>query len=308
MKNNGLQFTKTEVALYTKAWNKGLDAHLQPNYGKFHNETTRNKMRKSSSKGVTSKFYKTGNTSWRKQVAIFCKGYHTELMITQSYRCAINGNLITRETSEVDHIIPVYARPDLAFDKTNLQVLSKTIHREKSRKETYESKYTASFSKIKSIEYVGLKETYDIEVDHTDHNYIANGIITHNSQRYADPTSMEFVTREARLQDVKNRQNSIETDDKNLHETWKVIQDVYIKQAKIDYQWAIDKGIAKEVARAILPEGLTTSRLYMAGSLRSWMHYCDLRRSNGTQLEHMKIAEACWTELLTVYPFLGELE
>ena len=144
---------------------------------------------------------------------------------------------------------------------------------------------------------------------------IARQILRHRSfsfqefsQRYADPTKMEFVTREARLQDTKNRQNSIQTDDKTLQGTWKVIQDTYIDQAKVDYQWAIDHGIAKEVARSILPEGLTNSRLYMAGTLRSWIHYCQLRTKNGTQKEHMEIAEMCWKELKLIYPFLAEIE
>lgn len=143
---------------------------------------------------------------------------------------------------------------------------------------------------------------------------IARQILRHRSfsfqefsQRYADPTKdLGFVTRAARLQDEKNRQNSIETDDKTLQSTWKVIQDKAIEQTIIDYKWAIDHGIAKEQARSILPEGLTVSRMYMAGSVRSWIHYCELRMSNGTQREHRDVATSAWYELTREFPTLRD--
>ena len=112
------------------------------------------------------------------------------------------------------------------------------------------------------------------------------------SQRYA--VSEDFETREARLQDEKNRQNSIETDDKNLAEDWNMQQMKVINQAKDAYEWALNKGIAKEQARAVLPEGNTMTTIYMAGTLRSWIHYCKLRGGHGTQLEHTGIADTCW--------------
>tara|TARA_Y100000817_G_scaffold292430_1_gene264654 strand:+ start:149 stop:823 length:675 start_codon:yes stop_codon:yes gene_type:complete len=112
------------------------------------------------------------------------------------------------------------------------------------------------------------------------------------SQRYA--VSEFFETREARLQDEKNRQNSLETDDKNLAEDWNMQQMKVINQAKDAYEWALNKGIAKEQARAVLPEGNTMTTIYMAGTLRSWIHYCKLRGGHGTQLEHTGIADTCW--------------
>ena len=112
------------------------------------------------------------------------------------------------------------------------------------------------------------------------------------SQRYA--VSEFFETREARLQDEKNRQNSLETDDKNLAEDWNMQQMKVINQAKDAYEWALNKGIAKEQARAVLPEGNTMTTIYMAGTLRSWIHYCKLRGGHGTQLEHTGIADKCW--------------
>ena len=129
------------------------------------------------------------------------------------------------------------------------------------------------------------------------------------SQRYADPTKdLDFVLREARLQDTKNRQNSIETDNLQLQSFWEERQKRVIEEAKNAYEWAIANGIAKEQARAVLPEGLTVSRLYMAGSLRSWIHYIQLRSENGTQKEHINIAKACAEVIATVFPLSKELQ
>jgi len=123
------------------------------------------------------------------------------------------------------------------------------------------------------------------------------------SQRYA--VSENYTTREARMQDKTNRQNSYETDNKELSEEWNMQQASIISKAKEVYHWALDNGIAKEQARAVLPEGNTETTMYMAGSLRSWVHYCDLRRSNGTQKEHMEIAEKCWDIIVQHFPQIG---
>ena len=141
---------------------------------------------------------------------------------------------------------------------------------------------------------------------------IARQILRHRSfafqefsQRYADPTSdLGFETRESRLQDHKNRQNSIETEDAKLLEEWKNRQAKVINEARGAYKWAIEKGIAKEQARAVLPEGNTLSRMYMNGTLRSWIHYCLLRMGPETQKEHREIALACWQEIIKIYPSL----
>jgi thymidylate synthase (FAD) len=124
------------------------------------------------------------------------------------------------------------------------------------------------------------------------------------SQRYA--VSNIFENREARLQDTKNRQNSIETDDDDLAEHWSAIQSDLIAHAKDAYSWALGKGIAKEQARAVLPEGNTETTLYMAGSLRSWIHYCELRMANGTQKEHMDVAKKCWDIIVGHFPAVEE--
>lgn len=120
------------------------------------------------------------------------------------------------------------------------------------------------------------------------------------SQRYAEST--EFERRECRLQDKKNRQNSIETEDKELAEWWRMAQSELIEKTKLLYKAALDHGIAKEQARAILPEGNTKTTLYMSGTLRSWIHYCQLRMENGTQKEHSEIADRCWDVLSQHFP------
>ena len=126
------------------------------------------------------------------------------------------------------------------------------------------------------------------------------------SQRYANPVKdLEFVTREARMQDPKNRQNSIETDNSKIAEEWTNIQNEVIETATKAYNWAIESGIAKEQARSVLPEGNTVSRLYMNGTLRSWIHYIQLRAANGTQKEHMEIAIACAEVIHKNFP-MGE--
>jgi thymidylate synthase (FAD) len=119
---------------------------------------------------------------------------------------------------------------------------------------------------------------------------------------------MEFVTREARLQDSKNRQNSVALDsDNDLHVAWKIKQLSIIHECKLAYSWAIDNGIAKEQARVVLPEGLTMSRMYMNGTLRSWVHYIELRTANGTQKEHMEVAKYCAFEIAKIFPLMNEI-
>ena len=144
---------------------------------------------------------------------------------------------------------------------------------------------------------------------------IARQILRHRSfsfqefsQRYADPTKdLSFVLREARLQDTKNRQNSVENTNLALAAWWEERQKRVIKEAEEAYAWAIDNGIAKEQARAVLPEGLTVSRLYMNGTLRSWIHFIELRSANGTQKEHQEVARQCAKVIAEVFPLAKEL-
>jgi thymidylate synthase (FAD) len=148
---------------------------------------------------------------------------------------------------------------------------------------------------------------------------IARQILRHRSfsfqefsQRYADPTKdLDFEIREARLQDLKNRQNSIaidlnEAEGRELNKLWIEKQQELIRLAKETYTWAVNNGIAKEQARAVLPEGNTVSRMYMNGTLRSWVHYIELRSANGTQLEHIEIAKACAVVIAEAFPMVQE--
>jgi len=128
------------------------------------------------------------------------------------------------------------------------------------------------------------------------------------SQRYADPTKdLSFVLREARLQDTENRQNSVENNNLALAAWWEERQKRVIEEARNAYDWAITNGIAKEQARAVLPEGLTVSRLYMNGTLRSWIHFIELRSANGTQKEHQEVARECAKVIAEVFPLANEL-
>ena len=139
---------------------------------------------------------------------------------------------------------------------------------------------------------------------------IARQILRHRSfcfqefsQRYADPTEdLGFVKRQIRLQDPKNRQNSIlVTADNGMKFQWEIYQDHVIRAVLEGYKWAIENGMAKEQARALMPEGLTLSRMYVNGTLRSWIHFCNVRRGNGTQLEHIDVANKCWDEINNLF-------
>ena len=150
-----------------------------------------------------------------------------------------------------------------------------------------------------------------LEIDTT--RDIARQILRHRSfsfqefsQRYADASQLGFVTREARLQDTKNRQNSLPSTDFTLDDMWQIQQNKLLEQVQQTYKWALDNGIAKEQARAVLPEGNTKSRMYMNGTLRSWVHYIQLRSANGTQKEHQEIALACAAAIQPIFPMISE--
>lgn len=164
-------------------------------------------------------------------------------------------------------------------------------------------KYLMSNQHWSPLEMVSI--TMEIETTRD----IARQILRHRSfsfqefsQRYADASQLGFTTRECRMQDPKNRQNSIPSEDLELNRVWNLIQNEFIQFGKEHYQWALENGIAKEQARSILPEGLIKSRMYMAGTFRSWYHYCQLRMANGTQKEHQQIAQECWDVLKTQFP------
>ncbi len=309
LKIHGLQFTKKEVSQYTPIWNKGLDKELQPMFGKLHPNSTKLKMVDSSKKGSESNlfchgdqrpFYHEVRDFWYKVKNLMykeCQGI-----------CAETGKFCTYEDMQIDHKLPISKFPDLAYSRENVRLVHKDFHREKTIQELSTRLETVTWSKVKSIEFKGFEETYDMEVEHSSHNYIANGVVTHNSQRYADPTKdLGFVIREARLQDHKNRQNSIDLNledstGRSLSEEWRNRQLEILDLVKEHYLWAIENGIAKEQARAILPEGNTKSRMYMQGTIRSFIHYIELRREEGTQREHQEVAIAVGKAISQIFP------
>lgn len=163
-------------------------------------------------------------------------------------------------------------------------------------------------------QHYSVFETVNILMEIETPRDIARQLLRHRSftfqefsQRYAE--AQEFIMRDARLQDEKNRQNSIVTDDIALQTEWKYRQDHLLEYVKLHYNWALENGIAKECARVILPEGLTMSKLYVNGTLRSWIHYAKLREKNGTQLEHADIALKVMTRdtIFKYFPFLEEV-
>lgn len=311
LKRFNLSFTPAEVSSYTETWNKNLPREMQPMYGKNHSEATRSKMQQSALKGADSSLYRTGGNakrSYRKQVADYWYKRKLALYNTNGGVCEISKHPYDISELEIDHIKPVSQNPELAFDINNIRLIHKDLHKEKTVSESAIKQMTVTWQKVISVDYVGVEQTYDLEVEHESHNYVANGIVTHNSQRYADVTKMGFTTRECRLQDTKNRQNSIETDNAELEQWWQHAQEAASLAAVDVYVEALEKGIAKEQARALLPIGLTMSRLYMTGDIRSWLHYLVVRLDPTTQKEHRELAQLIAAEVSKYFDLTPILE
>jgi hypothetical protein len=198
----------------------------------------------------------------------------------------------------VDHILCVSQFPEKAFDKDNLQILCTDCHRQKTKDDL---KYSIKWALIEEILPVGLEETFDLEVSHGSHNYIANGIVTHNSQRYAQALTYEEYP--ARRQDDKNRQNSVDdmSDEDKSWFSW--AQGHVWNLCYALYEIALSKGIAKEQARFLLPLNTATT-IYMTGSARSWIHYLELRSAHGTQKEAnlcSRISRCCCRARMVIF-------
>ncbi len=200
--------------------------------------------------------------------------------------------LKTKGLFNIEHIITYCARVSNPANQAN------TTTSEKLLKYLIDNKHWSPFEMVNAC--LEIRTTRDI----------ARQILRHRSfsfqefsQRYADPTKdLAFVYREARLQDKTNRQNSISTDNKSLQDQWMWQQELVEKVCRNVYEWAMEAGIAKECARAILPEGLTESVMYVNGSIRSWIHYLEVRCDKSTQKEHRLIADACLRELAKILP------
>lgn len=309
LKIHNIGYTKKENAITFNVWNKNKRGYSLPK----KSLETKKKHQLSAKKGKDSNLWRGGNSSKRQGVDPI-EAY--EFRKTKNFTCERCG---TYGNTDIHHKVPVSVDPSLEHDQHNWELLCRSCHIKHHKKEDYsgwqamgatarkQSAYVPKWVTVEKIEFLGQEETYDIEVEHASHNYIANGIIVHNSQRYADPTKdLDFVVREARLQDTKNRQNSIEVDDPELKEFWEEKQKEVIRKSKEVYDWAISNGIAKEQARAVLPEGLMSSRMYMNGTIRSWLHFIQLRSGNGTQKEHAEIARACAEAIAKIFPLSEE--
>lgn len=288
LKKLNLSFTKKEVAQCHGVWNKGKYGYK---WGR-HSLQSIEKMRKAAKRGKESNLWKGGaNRNERIKIADWCNSLRSEFLRQFNYKCNKCGN---NNKLELHHVKQISEYPELAYEKSNIEVLCKCCHTKHHklnghhkiwRQKSKNYKLSIVWSKIKCVKYLGEQMTYDLEVDHKSHNYVANGIIVHNSQRYAEPDPEDFEIRECRFQDKTNRQSSIEVDEndikqKDIAEWWNKAQQDILNLAIDTYDWAIARGIAKEQARVVLPEGMTPSVMYMKMSVRDWFHYCQLRMDN----------------------------
>ena len=217
----------------------------------------------------------------------------------------MNVNLISYSKSDGSYVIDSASATELVAFCARVSNPDNQMNSETSEKLI---KYLMKHKHWSPLEMVSVC----LEIETT--RDIARQILRHRSfsfqefsQRYADPTKdLEFEVREARMQDPKNRQNSIPTDDVELNSKWQELQKDIIRQTRYAYTWAVEHGIAKEQARAVLPEGNTKSRMYVNGTLRSWVHYIELRGANGTQLEHIDIANAVADVIAKIFPLAEE--
>jgi thymidylate synthase (FAD) len=286
-----IQYSKKEVASYTVVWNKGKRWKRSR-----HSMETIEKMRKSARHGPESNLWRGGaDRSERKSIADWCNSHRAEFLKEANYTCAKCGS---SQHLELHHRLTVVDRPDLAREKDNIEVLCSACHDEVHRiagharfwrERSSGNTLTIHWSNVRSVEYIGEHMTYDLEVEHVSHNYIANGIVTHNSQRYAKAQAIEKYR--PRRQDVKNRQNSLDDLDPETVAWFDTAQESMANLAMDKYEEALEKGIAKECARVLLPLG-TQTKLYMKGSVRSWIHYLEVRTDKSTQKEHRDIADA----------------
>lgn len=314
LKRLNLSFTKKEVSSYTSPWNKGKFGY---SWGK-HSLSTLDKMKLKAKRGVESNLWRGGSSrTERLKIADWCNSIRARKLKGYNYSC---NYCSSSSKLELDHIQSVASRPDLSYSYENIQVLCETCHDKKHglsgeakvwRASHKGNTLTVKWTKIEKIEFVGEKETFDLEVESDSHNYIANGIVVHNSQRYAEVTDFEPV--QLRKQAETNRQSSTEVFDPVIetvlydgtyHEVLASTEIAnLVEDANKLYKRLVAAGVAKECARMVLP--LTTqTRIYMKGSIRSWVHWLDVRLPENTQLEHREIAQAALAIFKENFPTL----
>jgi len=304
---HGLQFTRKEIAKNHQIWNKGKFGYKT---GMVVSEKHKDAIRAARS-GSKSNLWKGGVLrSFRQKVWDFTHAAAPEIHKKNNYTCQncgqVGGQL------HVHHKKSVSEFPDFAFDKKNLTTLCKKCHYllhglngdfKKWKEKSVGNKMVVRWEKISKITYLGVQPTYDLEIDHSSHNYVANNIVVHNSLRYAEAIGIEKV--EARRQDLKDRQNSTPDLPEDVQKWWEEKTEQHFKNCSSLYEEALAKGIAKESARFVLPMA-TATRLYMNGTVRSWIHYLELRTGNGTQKEHKDIANEIKNILKTELPIVSK--
>lgn len=310
LKKHGMQFTRMEAAACTTIWNEGLPTEQQPAYGYKRTEETRKRMRDASRKGSDSSLYTTGassNRTWRNVVQDECLKWKGALLRQQADACDHCGAPVCiGDGSEIDHKQPICFYPEKAFDLDNLHVLCKACHTDKTNRENKRTKQTVHWGRVTSITFFGNVETYDMEVDHPSHNYVAEGIVVHNSARYSTyDAARESVLRECRLKHPTNRQMSVKTDDYAIKAQWDQLQGQVHEVCWDAYRDALRLGVAKEQARTLLPEGQVLSRMFMTGTVRSWVHYTQVRHDpNAVQGEHVLVAREVERILAEQFPII----
>ena len=238
----------------------------------------------------------------------FMKWARLNLLQQMCAHCGHDGSVSRLELS---HIVAHDGNEALCFNENNLQTLCASCHRkhdiEKQQKQYgWTLGMTAKWGTITAEEYLGTQMTYDIEMDHPTHNFVANGIVVHNSQRYADTNELgSAAIPHLRRQDYKNRQNSIDDLPPELIGSYYRRISALYENAEHLYREMVSNGVAKECARSILPLS-TPTRIYMSGTLRSWIHYLDLRCHESTQLEHQQIAREIKRIFCEQFPVIGE--
>lgn len=298
LKKHSVSFTKKEVSSYTPAWNKGLRYK-----GKPMSEEARSKMRATARRGSDSNLWRGGvDRSERLKICDFIATHRRSLLESAHFKCNKCGS---SRKLELHHKLPVYSHPEKAYDLSNIEVLCKKCHSHihgtaghcaEWRKRSRGNKLTVRWTTVSSITYLGLLDTYDLEVAHDSHNYVANGVVVHNSQRYCNPLDVlqdahaqasEFSIR---MQAEKNRQSStVEIQHELLEKFRERIYNLDNITKKL-YEDMLEAGVARECARNILPL-YTPTLMHMQGTIRSWVHYVGLRAQEDTQLEHRKIAQ-----------------
>jgi thymidylate synthase ThyX len=248
------------------------------------------------------------NATWETRKSSFMKWARKNVRKNSCEFCGHNGS---ESRLELSHISAHDGDPSLCFNEENLQTLCAKCHRRhdidvQKKRYGWTLSMTAKWGKIISRQSLGIQMTYDIEMDHPTHNFVANGIVVHNSQRYSDTTAIgQPVMPHLRRQDQKNRQNSIDDLNPEIVSNYYRRISTLFEDAEHLYKEMVSSGIAKECARSVLPLAAPT-RLYMNGTLRSWITYLALREKNGTQLEHMAIAKDIKVLFCGQFPMISE--